>query len=63
MSLFTLALVVGMLFTGTINTVTKKMQNQSVAPGIDLRPHAFSHPWFQTFVMFVGEAACAFGAA
>jgi len=58
MSIFVVFLVALMLITGAVNTLTKKFQNQSVAPGLNNEPHLFQHPWFQTFVMFVGETAC-----
>lgn len=36
---WTIFTVGGMLFTGTINTVVKKLQNNWVAPGLYERPH------------------------
>lgn len=63
--------VTGMLVTGTINTISKKAQNDSVAQGAKgYPPHSFEHPWyikfskvcydlrFQTVVMFLGEFVC-----
>jgi drug/metabolite transporter (DMT)-like permease len=47
----TFVLVAGMLITGTINTLTKKIQN-------DTYNKTFNHPWFQTAVMFLGEFLC-----
>lgn len=51
-------LIVGMLLFGTINTVMSKLQNSSWSVGIDGIPKPFSKPWFQTLVMFTGEALC-----
>jgi hypothetical protein len=45
---------VGMLVTGTINTLSKKAQNQSNAPGLDGESEAFHKPWFQSAIMFAG---------
>ncbi|XP_067682026.1 solute carrier family 35 member F6-like [Haliotis asinina] len=63
-----IALMIGMLVTGSINTISKKAQNDCVAPGYPDRsansttkPHDFDHPWFQTFIMFIGEMSCLFG--
>ena len=72
--------VIGMLITGTINTISKKIQNDVevfirvliiivVVPvqhlifvqkseGMEGEVHTFTHPWFQTAVMFMGEALC-----
>jgi hypothetical protein len=41
----TIIFVVGMLTTGTVNTITKKIQNESSTQGIH-QVHTFSHPWF-----------------
>ena len=38
-TLWILFIVCGMLLTGTINTIVKKVQNGWVAPGIIGRPH------------------------
>lgn len=56
--MYTCILVVGMLITGSLNTLTKKAQNQSFARGIYGEEHKFNHPWFQTILMFYGEAVC-----
>jgi hypothetical protein len=62
-SLWTVVLVVGMLATGTLNTITKKVQNDAVANGTFRggKPHTFEHPWFQTWLMFLGEMLCILG--
>ncbi|CAH1793269.1 unnamed protein product [Owenia fusiformis] len=61
-------LVVGMLVTGSINTLSKKAQNDCIVPGYPnisanntATPHKFDHPWFQTVIMFLGEALCLIG--
>lgn len=63
-----LILIFGMLLTGTINTVSKKMQLDCIAAGYynhsanDTRTeHHFNKPWFQTLLMFLGEVLCFFG--
>jgi len=56
-----LIFVVGMLLSGSINTLTKKAQNDSNAVGMDGTKRPFEHPWFQTLLMFVGEFLCLFG--
>lgn len=56
-------LAVAMLATGSINTLTQKAQNQCSANGSTVGPyanetmpaHPFSHPWFQAWIMFIGE--------
>ena len=55
-----LTLLFGMLGTGAINTLSKKIQNQCAAVGIDGKKEAFSKPWSQTLVMFSGEACLIF---
>jgi len=54
-------LACGMLLSGCINTISKKEQNTSVAKGWNQGEHTFTHPWFQTIIMFLGEALCIFG--
>ncbi|KAA6362825.1 MAG: Solute carrier family 35 member [Streblomastix strix] len=61
----------GMLLTGSLNTISKKLQYQSCAPGLDVckgsptcntlihkNNHHFEKPWTQTSMMFLGEATC-----
>ena len=55
-----LTLLFGMLGTGAVNTLSKKIQNQSVSVGIDGKSAPFSKPWSQTLVMFSGEAGLIF---
>ncbi|XP_041353589.1 solute carrier family 35 member F6-like [Gigantopelta aegis] len=61
-------LMIGMLVTGSINTLSKKAQNDCVVEGYPDRssnnttkPHEFDHPWFQTWIMFIGEMCCLIG--
>ncbi|KAK0042295.1 solute carrier family 35 member F6-like isoform X1 [Biomphalaria pfeifferi] len=60
-------LMLGMLVTGSINTLTKKIQLQCIAEGYKYEnstswePHKFNHPWFQTWLMFIGETTCLIG--
>ncbi|XP_072032617.1 solute carrier family 35 member F6-like [Amphiura filiformis] len=71
LSLYQIFLACGMLITGSINTISKKAQNDfKVAgrplPGVNgtnstAEPHNFDHPWFQTVIMFIGEFLCIFG--
>ncbi|KAL5009135.1 hypothetical protein ScPMuIL_014716 [Solemya velum] len=68
---FTIAnvlLMIGMLVTGSINTLSKKAQNDCNVTGYPdhsanntSQPHSFDHPWFQTLIMFFGETLCLFG--
>jgi len=56
-------LAVAMLATGSINTLTQKAQNQCRSNGSTIGqyanetmpPHPFAHPWFQAWIMFIGE--------
>ncbi|TNN15680.1 Solute carrier family 35 member F6 isoform 1 [Schistosoma japonicum] len=59
------ALIFGMLFSGTINTISKKVQLDCIASGYfnhsannTRTPHYFNKPWFQTLLMFGGESFC-----
>ncbi|CAL1536291.1 unnamed protein product [Lymnaea stagnalis] len=60
-------LMLGMLITGSINTLTKKVQLQCISEGYHYenstswKPHTFNHPWFQTWLMFIGESTCLIG--
>lgn len=42
-----------MVLTGSINTVANKLQQSTVSLG-----KVYSHPWFITFCMFLGEITC-----
>ncbi|XP_076443196.1 solute carrier family 35 member F6-like isoform X2 [Babylonia areolata] len=62
------ALMIGMLITGSINTLSKKAQNDCQVKGYlnstannTATAHSFDHPWFQTWIMFIGECSCLFG--
>lgn len=58
-------LAIGMLFTGSINTLSKKAQNDCSSKGLKdehgHEVHKFDHPWFQTGLMFIGETMCLIG--
>jgi len=64
-SCYQIFLVVGMLLTGSINTLSKKAQNDCSSSGLKDKDgnvyHKFDHPWFQTLIMFSGEALCLLG--
>ncbi|KAJ3190436.1 hypothetical protein HDU85_000732 [Gaertneriomyces sp. JEL0708] len=57
-----LVLVVGMLFTGTINTLLNKLQDLVCVGGCDnpdpSKRHYFEQPVWQTLNMFIGESLC-----
>ncbi|XP_071484700.1 solute carrier family 35 member F6-like [Diadema antillarum] len=72
LSYYQIMLAVGMLVTGSINTLSKKAQNDCVVKGVAIphgpngtnvtaTPHEFDHPWFQTIIMFTGESLCLIG--
>ena len=44
--------------SGVLNAMFKKLQNITLAPGIDGTVHYFHHPVFQTLAMFFGEILC-----
>eukprot|EP00767_Chilomastix_cuspidata_P000845 gnl/Chilomastix_cuspidata/1241.p1 GENE.gnl/Chilomastix_cuspidata/1241~~gnl/Chilomastix_cuspidata/1241.p1 ORF type:complete len:418 (+),score=132.81 gnl/Chilomastix_cuspidata/1241:274-1527(+) len=48
--------VLGLLVTGSINTVSKKLQNGTWTIGLDGVEEKFNKPWWQTGIMFIGEA-------
>lgn len=63
LSLYQFVLVAGMLITGSINTLSKKAQNDCRVEGLPeggygtnttREEHSFDHPWFQTVIMFIG---------
>ena len=47
-------IMLGMLISGTANTILMKLQNQT--PGVD--GVIFNHPYVQCAIMFVGEFLC-----
>eukprot|EP01129_Flabellula_baltica_P004460 TRINITY_DN1552_c0_g1_i1.p1 TRINITY_DN1552_c0_g1~~TRINITY_DN1552_c0_g1_i1.p1 ORF type:complete len:406 (+),score=96.37 TRINITY_DN1552_c0_g1_i1:25-1242(+) len=66
---YVVVLAFGMLLTGTINTVLSKAiyDKNTTAEGCcgytnkgiaNTMPHPFQHPWFQTWIMFLGELLC-----
>lgn len=46
-----------MIFTGTCNTISLKLQNRLYDK---ILGYPFQHPWFQTIIMFIGELYCSF---
>ncbi|KXJ24479.1 solute carrier family 35 member F6 [Exaiptasia diaphana] len=58
-------LALGMLISGSINTLSKKAQNDCSSKGLKdthgNEVHKFDHPWFQTGLMFIGETMCLIG--
>lgn len=58
---YQLALAVGMVITGSINTLATKWADRQTAPGCDdgdTVPHMFDHPFLQAVGMFIGEFTC-----
>jgi len=59
---FALVLAVGMLITGSINTISTKLADIQNVTGTSTafggKPHPFSHPFFQAALMFLGESLC-----
>ena len=53
---FLYSIMLGMLLTGSANTLIQKYQNDESSDG-----NLFTHPYFQTWVMFLGELSV-FGA-
>ncbi len=50
--------MLGMLISGTANTILMKVQNLSPAEPIDKKDKIFNHPFLQCAVMFIGELLC-----
>eukprot|EP01137_Pigoraptor_chileana_P026262 Opistho-2@96971 len=54
-------LAIGMLATGTCNTIMTKLQDRISTPtGVNGTEEVFDHPYFQTYTMFIGEFLCIF---
>eukprot|EP01095_Lingulamoeba_sp_RSL-Kostka_P017574 TRINITY_DN9236_c0_g1_i1.p1 TRINITY_DN9236_c0_g1~~TRINITY_DN9236_c0_g1_i1.p1 ORF type:complete len:436 (+),score=93.05 TRINITY_DN9236_c0_g1_i1:37-1308(+) len=51
-------IITGMLVTGSINTLSKKWQNDTSSKGIHGIEQQFDQPWTQTLFMYSGEALC-----
>ena len=52
-------LMVGMLITGSLNTIFLKLQNVQKYYNKDKEKHMkFNHPFIQTLFMFIGEFMC-----
>lgn len=54
--LSTALLTLGMLIPGTINTLSKKAQNETLSIGLNGVLEPFNHPWFQTLYVLRGCA-------
>jgi len=59
--LISLGLVIGMLISGSANTLSKKAQNDCSADDRDGDYVPFEHAWLQTATMFLGEFSCILG--
>jgi len=59
--LVSIGLVVGMLISGSANTLSKKAQNDCSAHDRDGNYVPFQHAWLQTATMFLGEFSCILG--
>lgn len=60
-NLFVYMVMLGMLTFGTANTIVGKYLDTEQAPqesGVAGRCFYFTHPYFQTAVMFFGELCC-----
>ena len=49
-NVFLYSVMLGMLLTGSANTLIQKYQNDTISKG-----NYFTHPYFQTAIMFAGE--------
>ena len=63
-STFAIVLALGMLITGSINTISTKLADIQNVTGTSSafggRQHTFNHPFFQAVLMFLGESLCLF---
>jgi len=56
---YQLGIAVGMVVTGSINTLATKWADKQSAPGHPGgEPHPFDHPFLQAVCMFIGEFTC-----
>jgi len=51
-------IMVGMVITGSINTISAKYSDMLSAKGIDGHTHKWTHPFVQAVFMFLGECMC-----
>lgn len=51
-SLWIAITVAGMLITGAVNTIVKKLQNNWVAPGLNPRPHKVLYFFFIIYLIY-----------
>jgi len=57
-STYQIVLAVGMVITGSINTLSVKWADNLRANGTDGKPRNFDHPFVQSLSMFLGEFLC-----
>lgn len=57
-SSYQLVLAIGMVITGSINTLSVKWADNLQAKGSDGQSRPFDHPFFQSLTMFFGEFLC-----
>jgi len=55
---FAIFLGVGMIVTGSVNTLSTKLADVTSSKGIDGTTRDFEHPFFQALGMFLGELCC-----
>jgi len=58
METYKIIIVVGMVVTGTINTISATLQLARQATGIDGEDRYFRHPYIQAMFMMAGETFC-----
>ncbi len=51
-------IMLGMLLTGTANTIVLKLQDIETTPMNDPKGNKYNHPFFQCACMFLGEVLC-----
>uniref|UniRef100_A0A2H8TMK8 Transmembrane protein C2orf18 n=1 Tax=Melanaphis sacchari TaxID=742174 RepID=A0A2H8TMK8_9HEMI len=57
-SSYQILLAIGMVVTGSINTLSVKWADKLQAKGSDDKERSFNHPFFQSLTMFFGEFLC-----
>lgn len=55
---FKIFLAVGMLVSGSLNTIVTNLANETSSKGIDGTTRKFAHPFVQALFMFFGELSC-----
>lgn len=56
--LFVSLCMLGMLLTGSVNTIALKVQNLTKGAPEGSTSEYYYHPFLQTFFMFLGESFC-----